>query len=81
MAIFIEKMPKVGQLIFTRLKEMERTQTWLSSKIGYSTVHLNHICTGKSTNPNINFFIKTAEILEIPIGELVNAYLEDNKIQ
>lgn len=80
MPIFIEKKSEVGKVILNRLKELDRTQSWLARKTGVTAMHINKICNGDYSNPGVMFFIKVSDVLEIPISQLTDAIKKDKNI-
>jgi transcriptional regulator with XRE-family HTH domain len=78
--IFIEEKSEVGKVILNRLKELDRTQSWLARKTGVTAMHINKICNGDYSNPGVMFFIKASDVLEIPIPQLMDAIKKDKNI-
>ncbi len=80
MPIFIEKKSEVGKVILNRLKELDRSQSWLAKKTGFTAIHINKICNGDYANPGVIFFIKVSDVLKIPISQLMDALKKDKNI-
>ena len=54
----------MGRIIMTKLKEMERSQAWLSRQAGCAVITISLIVKGR-LRPSVELTQKIAQILEI----------------
>lgn len=66
-----------------RIKEImskrDVTSAWLAEQVGISKVAVSNIVTGKSS-PSLDNLIKIANVLNVPITELIGEEKEENTI-
>jgi|GEM_PF-6100228 repressor LexA len=72
-----KKQPPKLNRITEVLAEKERSQRWLARKLGISANAMNNICQQKA-QPLERFF-EIAEILGVPITELINVDYKPKK--
>ncbi len=66
MAVFIEEKSEIGKLIWKKLKEKGKTQTWLSEEVKCSYLTLSKLCDGKTKNPSFKLLMNISRVLDIP---------------
>ena len=65
----------MGRIIMTRLKEMERSQAWLSRQAGCAVITISFIVKGR-LRPSVELTQKIAQILGIDPEILLSARTE-----
>lgn len=65
----------MGRIIMTRLKEMERSQAWLSRQAECSHITISFVVKGR-LRPSVELTQKIAQILEIDPEILLSARTE-----
>lgn len=78
MAIFIDDKTELGKIILLKLRDLNKSQKWLSERTGYSYIHIHSIISGKM-NPSIKCLHEISKALNIPIGELAEAIEKEEK--
>ncbi len=72
----INNKPPLGTLIAVRLKDVGKTQKWLSEDAQVSQIYLCAVLAGRA-NPTLKFLKKLAKSLDINIKDLTNALLNE----
>lgn len=70
-------MSNVGESIKAALKRKGKSQKWLAEQMKITTPYMSAVCSGKY-NVSIQRYQEIADILEMPLSELV-ALGEDNQ--
>ncbi|MBQ2746021.1 MAG: helix-turn-helix transcriptional regulator [Lachnospiraceae bacterium] len=79
MAIYIEEKTKFGQVVLGRLKELGRTQVWLSKETGLTKVYISQMCSDITKRPSFDAIFRISTALDIEPSSLTTAVLEDQK--
>ncbi len=79
MAIYIDEKTKFGQLVLLRLKEIGKTQVWLSEQTGLTRVYISQMCSDINKHPSFKAIIKIAFALDINPEKLAYAIIQDEK--
>ncbi len=79
MAIYIDEKTKFGQLVLLRLKELGKTQVWLSEQTGLTRAYISQMCSDINKRPSFKALIKIAFVLGINPEELALAIIQDDK--
>lgn len=66
---------RIGRIITTRLKEMERSQAWLSRQVKCARITISFVVKGR-LRPSVELTQKIAQILEIDPEILLSARAE-----
>ena len=65
MAIFIDDKTEFGKIILLKLRDLNKSQKWLSERTGYSYIHIHSIISGKM-NPSRKCLHEISKALNIP---------------
>lgn len=79
MAIFIEEKSEIGKLIWGKLKESGRTQTWLAQELKCSYLTLSKLCDGQTKNPSFRLLMNISQILNINPDDMMSALEKGNR--